>query len=75
MVIPFIADQRFWGARVARLGAGLGPVARRGLSPESLETALRELVENPAYRERAASIARALASEDGPARAVAALPF
>ncbi|MBM4335372.1 MAG: glycosyltransferase family 1 protein [Deltaproteobacteria bacterium] len=75
MVIPFIADQRFWGARVAALGAGLGPVARRGLSPESLATALRELVENPAYRERAASIARALASEDGPARAVAALPF
>lgn len=75
LVTPFIADQRFWGERVTSLGAGVGPLSRRQLSPEPLATALRALVENPAYRARAAQIASALAREDGVARAIAALPF
>ena len=75
LVIPFIADQPFWGQRLNALGAGLPPMSRRQLEPEPLAAALRALVENPAYRARAAQIADALAREDGVARAVAALPF
>ncbi len=75
LVIPVIADQRFWGQRLNALGAGLGPLARRQLSPESLAAALRALVENPFHRARAAQVAAVLAREDGVARAVAELPF
>ena len=75
LVIPFIADQRFWGQRLSTLCAGLGPMPRRQLSAEPLAAALRALVENPVYRARAAQVADVLAREDGVARAVAALPF
>lgn len=75
LVVPFIADQRFWGQRLTALGAGLGPMPRRQLQPEPLAAALRALVENPAYGARAAHISEQLSREDGVARAVAALPF
>jgi len=75
LVIPFIADQRFWGQQLTALGAGLGPLSRRRLTAERLAEALRALVENPAFRTRAAQIGASLAREDGVARAVAALPF
>ena len=75
MVVPFMADQRFWGERVARLGAGPRPFRRRKLDAERFGEALRDLVENPSHREGAARIAAALAAEDGVARAIAALPF
>lgn len=75
LVLPFIADQRFWADRVTALGAGLGPMSRRQLSPEPLAAALRSLVENPDYRARAAQVAEQLAREDGVGKAVAALPF
>jgi sterol 3beta-glucosyltransferase len=75
LVVPFIADQRFWAGRVSALGAGIGPIQRRQLEPEPLGDALRALVENPAFRDGAARVAAALAREDGVARAIAALPF
>ena len=75
MVVPFMADQWFWGDRVARLGAGPSWFPRRKLDAERFGEALRDLVENPSHREGAQQIAAALAAEDGVARAIAALPF
>jgi len=75
MVVPFMADQRFWGERVARLGAGPRPFSRKRFSAERFAAALRELVGDPRHAEGASRCAGALASEDGVARAVAALPF
>jgi sterol 3beta-glucosyltransferase len=75
LVVPFMADQRFWGERVAALGAGPGPFPRRKLDAQRFGAALRALVGNPRHREGAQRAAAALASEDGVARAVAALPF
>jgi len=75
LIVPFIADQPFWGRRVAALGAGIGPFPRKKLAVEPLSAALWALVENPQFRIRAVEIARELAREDGVARAVAALPF
>jgi UDP:flavonoid glycosyltransferase YjiC (YdhE family) len=75
MVVPFIADQWFWGGRVAALGAGPRLFSRRKLDAERFGAALRNLVETPSYREQARRVADALATEDGIGRAVAALPF
>ena len=75
MVVPFMADQKFWGARVAAIGAGRRPFPRRRLSADAFSAALRDLVENPSYRAGAERVAAQLAREDGVGRAVAALPF
>jgi UDP:flavonoid glycosyltransferase YjiC (YdhE family) len=75
MVVPFMADQWFWGRRVAALGAGPAPFPRRKIDAERFGAALRDLAENPRYREGAQRAAAALAAEDGVGRAVAALPF
>jgi len=75
LVVPFMADQRFWGERVARLGAGPRPFPRRRFSAETFAAALRDLVGNPAHAEGARHAADALAREDGIGRAIAALPF
>ncbi len=75
LVIPFIADQRFWGSRLRALDAGPGFLARRRLQPEPLAAALRDLVDNPAWRAGAQRVSELLAREDGVARAVAAMPF
>jgi UDP:flavonoid glycosyltransferase YjiC (YdhE family) len=49
--------------------------SRRKLDAERFGAALRDLVENPRYRDGAHHVANALAAEDGVARAIAALPF
>jgi len=75
LVVPFIADQRFWGERIANLGAGPRPFSRKKLRAERFALALRELVLTPRFSDGAARAADALAREDGLARAAAALPF
>jgi UDP:flavonoid glycosyltransferase YjiC (YdhE family) len=75
LVVPFIADQWFWGGRVAALGAGPLLFSRRKLDAARFGAALRDLVQNPSYRAGAERVAAELAVEDGVGRAVAALPF
>jgi UDP:flavonoid glycosyltransferase YjiC (YdhE family) len=75
VVLPFIADQVFWGKRIAAIGAGRPPVSRRKLKAGPFSEVLRDLVENPRYRAGAERVAAELAAEDGVGRAVAALPF
>jgi sterol 3beta-glucosyltransferase len=75
LVVPFIADQWFWGTRVAALGAGPGLFSRKRLGAERFAAALCDLAGNPTYRENARRVAAELAREDGVGRAVAALPF
>lgn len=70
MIVPFFADQLDNAARAERLGAA------RSLPPErySAETACTELQVlrcDARYAERAASIAKTVAAEDGAARAAA----
>lgn len=75
LAVPFIADQWFWGGRIAALGAGPGTFSRRRLTAERFAPVLRDLASNPAHRAGARAVAAELAREDGVARAVAALPF
>lgn len=63
--VPFTADQPFWAQRVAALGAGPPPVRR---DPQAIAAAVDAA---GAYHEGARTVARALAAEDGVARAVA----
>ncbi len=70
VTVPFIADQFFWGERVAALGAGPEPLPAKRLTPGALAQAIRAAVGNPAYRRNAERLARRLCREDGVAEAV-----
>lgn len=67
--IPFYGDQRFWAARVAALGAGPAPIARRKLEPVRLAAAIQRAVHDPTMRARARTLGALLANEDGAAQA------
>jgi sterol 3beta-glucosyltransferase len=71
IIVPFFADQPFWGQRVADLGVGPAPIPRKKLTAERLAQAIQTAVTDLAMRERAAALGARIRSEDGIARAVA----
>lgn len=70
VVVPFGADQPFWGARVAALGLGPAPIPRRHLTSERLAAAISNTLADTAMRSRAAGFGAAIRAEDGVAEAV-----
>lgn len=73
VVVPFFADQFFWGRRIAELGLGAAPIPPRRLSAERLADAVHTLVEDDATRARCAAVARTISGEDGISAAVSAV--
>jgi UDP:flavonoid glycosyltransferase YjiC (YdhE family) len=73
VIVPFFADQPFWGNRVAALNVGPKPILHRQLSVERLTQAMNEATHNPEMRRRAAALGVAIRAEDGVGTAVNAL--
>src|SRR5690606_42012675 len=73
VVVPFLADQAFWGSRVASVGAGPSPIPQRRLSVETLELALREVTGDASYRGAAAAIGTLVRNEHGLGAAAAVI--
>jgi len=73
VVIPFFADQPFWGRRVADLGVGPAPIPLRRLTVDYLAQAIQTVVNDSAIRQRAAHLGAKIQAEDGVAGAVAVL--
>ncbi len=71
LIVPFAADQPFWGARVAALGVGVKPIPRKKLTSELLADALRALVDDQEMRARAGKLGALIRAEDGVGAAVA----
>ena len=71
VVVPFFADQFFWGRQVAALGAGPEPLPMARLDAPGLAGRLRDVLASPSMRERAAGLGARLRAEDGVAAAVA----
>jgi UDP:flavonoid glycosyltransferase YjiC (YdhE family) len=67
VAVPVLADQPFWAHRLHSLGVAPEPVPFAKLTAQTLGGALRECLGEPRYRERAASLARRIADEDGAA--------
>jgi sterol 3beta-glucosyltransferase len=67
VTVPVTADQPFWAARLAALGAGPPPIPHKQLSVPALAAAIRDAVTRTSYRTQAGAMARRLASEDGAA--------
>jgi UDP:flavonoid glycosyltransferase YjiC (YdhE family) len=71
VVVPFIVDQPFWGARVKALGVGPPPLPRKRLTAENLARAIEIAVTDAGIKQRAAALGEALCAEDGVGNAVA----
>ena len=71
IIVPFFADQPFWGQRVMDLGVGPAPIPRKKLTAERLAQAIQTAVTDQTLRERAADLGAKIRAEDGIARAVA----
>lgn len=70
LICPVLGDQPFWGERVHALGAGPAPLPLKYLRTDSLAERLTDLVGNPLYAERAATIGEQIDREDGTGDAV-----
>lgn len=73
LIVPHIADQFFWGRRVAAVGIGDAPWARKDLDAERLGSAISRLVANHGARHRAAELGTRLRRRRPAVEAVAAL--
>lgn len=70
VVVPFTADQPFWGYRVQELGVGPAPIAPGKLTVERLAEAIETAIADGGMRGRAARLGEMLRREDGARRAV-----
>jgi sterol 3beta-glucosyltransferase len=70
VICPFVADQPFWGQRVAALGAGPPPIPQRKLTADNLAAAIRRTVTDTGMQQRAAALGEKIRAEDGTGQAV-----
>jgi UDP:flavonoid glycosyltransferase YjiC (YdhE family) len=64
VVVPFFGDQPFWGAMVAKAGAGPAPVPFKNLTADKLAASILEALK-PAVLERASELGSKIAREHG----------
>jgi len=65
VVVPWFADQFFWGWRVQELGAGPKPISRNKLTAAKLAGAIKQAVSDEAIQRNAAQLGRQIRAEDG----------
>jgi sterol 3beta-glucosyltransferase len=70
VIVPFIADQPFWGARLHERGLTPAPIPQKRLTARKLAAALTDAA---GCREAVAAAARAMAGEDGTSAALAVI--
>lgn len=69
IVVPFMADQPFWGSRVHAIGVASKPIRVNQLSADKMVSAIAE-AESKDILERAQAIGQEIRSEDGMMNAV-----
>lgn len=72
VVVPFFADQPFWGEKLHRLGVGGTPIPKQKLTAEKLAASLREAL-SPERVAAAAALGARVRAEEGGKRAVEAI--
>ena len=70
MVVPFAADQPYWGERTRALGVGVAPIPVKALTVDNLTAAITRLTADAEMRSRAAALGDKLRQEDGLGAAV-----
>ncbi len=72
IVVPFFADQPFWGRRVAELGVGPEPIPRRSLTVGRLTNAIQRATADGDMKSKAAALGQRIRAENGTERAAEA---
>jgi len=70
VVVPFMADQSFWGGRIYQLGVGPAPIPRRRLTTQRLAAAITQATQDSSMRAAAQWLGARVRMEDGTAAAV-----
>jgi UDP:flavonoid glycosyltransferase YjiC (YdhE family) len=73
VIVPFGADQPFWGWLLSSKGLGACPCPRNKLTAGKLAAAISQTLANSKVRERTAELGRCIRSEDGVREAVTVL--
>jgi sterol 3beta-glucosyltransferase len=70
IIVPFTADQPFWGMRAAALGCGVKPIPRKKLTRKLLADALRIAVNDKVISATASNLGGKVQMENGVFKAV-----
>ncbi len=70
VIVPFVFDQHFWGARIKALGLGPDPIPQKNLTADRLADAIRIAVTDPGMKRRANACGEAIRAENGIGNAV-----
>lgn len=70
VIVPFVFDQSFWGARVKALGAGPSPIPIKQLTADRLAHAIEAAVTDTEIKRRARACGEAIRAENGVGNAV-----
>ena len=70
VIVPFVLDQSFWGARIKAMGVGPDPIQRKDLTSDRLARAIRMAVTDTQVKQRSGVIGAAIRAEDGAGNAV-----
>jgi UDP:flavonoid glycosyltransferase YjiC (YdhE family) len=70
IIVPFVFDQSFWGARIKALGLGPDPIPQKNLTADRLANAIQVAVTNTSMRRRASLCGEAIRVENGVGNAV-----
>jgi len=70
VIVPFVFDQSFWGARVKALGLGPKPIPQKRLTADCLANAIKIAVSDANIKQRANSYGEVIRAEDGVGNAI-----
>lgn len=70
IVVPFFADQPFWGKMTHQLGVGVKPLLNKTISTESLASAIKQVVTDREMQRKAIELSAKIQVEDGVGNAV-----
>ena len=70
IIVPFVLDQPFWGARVKALGLGPDPIPQKHLTVDRLSDAIQIAVSDSQMKQRAKAFSKAIQAENGIDQAV-----
>jgi UDP:flavonoid glycosyltransferase YjiC (YdhE family) len=65
IIVPFVLDQPFWGARIKAMGLGPEPIPHKKLTAERLAAAISTAVSDSEMKQRAHSCGEAIRAENG----------
>lgn len=71
VVVPHVGDQRYWAARLHRLGVASPPVALKGIAAAAVAEPALAVATDPAIRDAARALASRVGAEDGIAATIA----